>query len=182
MSTKKRAAASRQSNAKINVVRLPHAADLPLPSYQTPHSAGMDLHAAVPPDQSITLQPGEHGLIPTGLILEIPKGFEGQVRPRSGLALKHAVTVLNSPGTIDADYRGEVSVILINHGSTPFEIRRDERIAQLIIAPVTHVKMKDAPVVSKTKRGAGGFGSTGSQSKTKTKIASKKKSKSAAKR
>jgi dUTP pyrophosphatase len=141
---------------KIRVKRL---ADVPLPEYQTEHAAGMDLRAVVA--EQVTIGPGERALIPTALILEIPPGFEGQVRPRSGLALKHGVTVLNSPGTIDADYRGEVKVLLINHGKEPFVVCNGDRVAQLIIAAVEHVKMKLVVELEETERGAGGYGSTG---------------------
>jgi dUTP pyrophosphatase len=150
--------------AGLPILQLPHAEGLPLPAYATDDSAGMDLMAALDHDNPLTLASGERGLIPTGLIMEIPKGFEGQVRPRSGLALKHGVTVLNAPGTIDADYRGEVQVILINHGQTPFTIERGMRIAQLIIAPVTQVTLAPQTSLSTTARGSGGFGSTGIQS------------------
>lgn len=143
----------------LKLLRLPHAADLPLPSYQTVGAAGMDLMAAL--ETTIVLATGERAAIPTGLILEIPEGFEGQVRPRSGLALKFGVTCLNTPGTIDWDYRGEVKVILINHGEEPFEISHGMRIAQLVIAPVTQVLIEEITDVSHTERGAGGFGSTG---------------------
>lgn len=146
---------------KVKVLPLAHADGLPLPSYQTADAAGMDLVAAVPIDAPMTLSPGARALIPTGLIFEVPKGHEAQVRPRSGLAIKSGVTVLNSPGTIDADYRGEVSVILINLGSEAFIIKRGDRIAQMVIAPVTQVSVRAARAVSATERGAGGFGSTG---------------------
>jgi dUTP pyrophosphatase len=146
---------------KVKIKRLPHAEGLPLPEYQTPEAAGFDLVAAVAPNTTVTILPGARALIPTGFIFEIPKKTEAQVRPRSGLAIKHGVTVLNSPGTIDADYRGEVSVILINLGKEPFVVARGERIAQMIIAPVARAKLREAKKVSKTKRGAGGFGSTG---------------------
>lgn len=136
-----------------------HAAPLPLPSYRTDGSAGLDLAADL--DEALTLAPLARALVPTGLILEIPQGFEGQVRPRSGLALKHGITCLNSPGTIDSDYRGEVQVLLVNLGSEPFEIRRGERIAQLVIAPVTQATLVEVEQVSDTTRGSGGFGSTG---------------------
>jgi dUTP pyrophosphatase len=148
----------------LPILQLPHAEGLPLPAYATDDSAGMDLMAALAHDTPLTLNTGERGLIPTGLIMEIPKGFEGQVRPRSGLALKHGVTVLNAPGTIDADYRGEVQVILINHGQSSFTIERGMRIAQLIIAPVTQVTLAPQTSLSTTARGSGGFGSTGIQS------------------
>jgi len=145
----------------VEVKRLPHAEGLALPAYQSEHAAGLDLLAAVGAETPLTLAPGERALVPTGLAIALPAGFEGQVRPRSGLALKHGVTVLNSPGTIDADYRGEVSVILINHGAEPFVIRRGERIAQLVIAPVQRAQMLETVVLEETSRNAGGFGSTG---------------------
>lgn len=145
----------------VGVVRLPHARDLPLPRYETIHSAGMDLLAAIGENEKITLQNGERALVPTGLKLHLPDSYEAQVRPRSGLALKHGVTVLNAPGTIDADYRGEVAVVLINHGAAPFEITRGMRIAQLVVAPVTRVRLEERDTLSETERGAGGFGSTG---------------------
>jgi dUTP pyrophosphatase len=145
----------------VEVKRLPHAEGLALPAYQSEHAAGLDLVAAVAAEAPLTLAPGERALVPTGLALALPPGFEGQVRPRSGLALKHGVTVLNSPGTIDADYRGEVSVILINHGAEPFVIRRGERIAQLVVAPVQRARMLEQVVLEETSRNAGGFGSTG---------------------
>jgi dUTP pyrophosphatase len=145
----------------VEVKRLPHADGLALPAYQSEHAAGLDLVAAVAAEAPLTLAPGERALVPTGLAMALPPGFEGQVRPRSGLALKHGVTVLNSPGTIDADYRGEVSVILINHGAEPFVIRRGERIAQLVVAPVQRARMLERVVLEETSRNAGGFGSTG---------------------
>jgi len=145
----------------VEVRRLPHAEGLALPAYQTEHAAGLDLLAAVAEQTPLTLAPGERALVPTGLAIALPAGFEGQVRPRSGLALKHGVTVLNAPGTIDADYRGELSVILINHGTEPFTIRRGERIAQLVVAPVQRVRLTPAVVLTETTRNAGGFGSTG---------------------
>ena len=145
----------------VRVQRLPHAEGLALPAYETPGSAGMDLRAAVPEGEAITLAPGERRLIPTGLKIALEPGYEAQVRPRSGLALKQGVTCLNSPGTVDADYRGEVGVILINHGQNSFEIKRGERIAQLVIAPVTQVIMTEVTELDETARGAGGFGSTG---------------------
>ena len=146
---------------KVEVLQLPHGAGLPLPAYQTPHAAGLDLLAAVPDDAPAVLEPGKYAIVPTGLSIALPEGFEAQVRPRSGLAAKHGVTVLNSPGTIDADYRGEVAVLLINHGSAPFTIRRGERIAQMVIAPVVQAVLVPVTVLSPTERGAGGFGSTG---------------------
>ena len=145
----------------VAVKRLPHAEGLPLPAYETAHAAGMDLRAAVPEDAPVTLHPGDRHAVPTGLAMAIPPGFEGQVRPRSGLALRHGVTCLNSPGTVDADYRGEVQVILINHGPENFIVRRGERIAQLLISPVSHATWAEAAELDDTARGAGGFGSTG---------------------
>ncbi len=145
----------------IPVVRLPHAEGLPLPAYETALAAGMDLRAAVPEDEPVTLRPGERFAAPTGLAMAIPAGFEGQVRPRSGLAFKHGVTCLNTPGTIDADYRGEVKVILINHGPEDFVIRRGERIGQMVIAPVVQARLAEVESLDETVRGAGGFGSTG---------------------
>ncbi|CCQ75732.1 dUTP diphosphatase [Magnetospira sp. QH-2] len=143
----------------VPIRKLAHAADLPLPTYATAHSAGMDLHAAIPaPEQ---LRPGRHAMIATGLTLAVPHGFEAQVRPRSGLAAKHGVTVLNAPGTIDADYRGEVSVILVNLGATDFTITRGMRIAQLVVAPVATVQWEETEQLPDTDRGTGGFGSTG---------------------
>jgi dUTP pyrophosphatase len=141
------------------VQRLPHGADLPLPSYATTQSAGLDLMAAV--QGEVTLAPGGRQLIPTGLAIALPVGFEAQVRPRSGLALKHGITVLNSPGTIDADYRGEVQVLLINHGEAPFVIKRGDRIAQMVVAPVTQIAWKPVTQLDETERGSGGYGSTG---------------------
>jgi dUTP pyrophosphatase len=143
----------------VAVQRLPHGADLPLPAYATTQSAGLDLMAAV--QGEVTLAPGARRLIPTGLAIALPAGFEAQVRPRSGLALKHGITVLNSPGTIDADYRGEVQVLLINHGAAPFVIRRGDRIAQMVVAPVTQIAWKPVSQLDETERGSGGYGSTG---------------------
>ncbi|WP_137155258.1 dUTP diphosphatase [Rhizobium sp. FKL33] len=145
----------------IGLVRLPHAADLPLPSYETSGAAGMDIRAAAPEDQPMVLEAGERALIPTGFVFEIPEGFEVQVRPRSGLALKHGVTCLNTPGTIDSDYRGEVKVLLVNLGSEPFTVERGMRIAQLVVAPVVQAGVEERAHVSDTTRGGGGFGSTG---------------------
>ncbi len=145
----------------VRVERLPHAEGLALPAYETTGSAGMDLRAAVAEFEPILLAPGERKLIPTGLKIALEPGYEAQVRPRSGLALKHGVTCLNSPGTIDSDYRGEVGVILINHGQIPFEIRRGERIAQMVIAPYAQAVMAEVEALDATARGAGGFGSTG---------------------
>jgi dUTP pyrophosphatase len=145
----------------VDVQRLPHAEGLELPAYQTAHAAGLDLLAAVAEDKPVTLAPGQRALIPTGLMIAVPPGFEAQVRPRSGLAFKHGVTVLNAPGTIDADYRGEVGVLLINHGDAAFTIRRGERVAQMVIAPVTQANLVGVESLSSTARGSGGFGSTG---------------------
>lgn len=149
------------SAVKVEVLQLPHGAGLPLPAYQTAHAAGLDLVAAVAEDAPVVLEPGRYAMVPTGLSIALPEGFEAQVRPRSGLAAKHGVTVLNAPGTIDADYRGEVAVLLINHGSAPFTIRRAERIAQMVIAPVAQAELVSVAALSPTSRGAGGFGSTG---------------------
>ncbi len=149
------------SDLEIGVLRLPHAEGLPLPAYQTPEAAGVDLLAAVEERAPITIPPMGRAMVPTGLVLEIPPGHEGQVRPRSGLAAKHGITVLNAPGTIDSDYRGEVKVILVNFGDAPFTIRRGERIAQLVVAPVTAVRFPERGAVGATARGVGGFGSTG---------------------
>jgi dUTP pyrophosphatase len=146
---------------RIRVVRLSHGVGLPLPAYQSKGAAGLDLIAAVDTQRPLTLAPGARALIPTGLTLEIPPGFEAQVRPRSGLALNFGIAVLNSPGTIDSDYRGEVGVILANLGHAPFEIRRGERIAQLVVLPVASAELIEVAGVSVTARGEGGFGSTG---------------------
>ena len=157
---------------KIKVRRLEHAEGLPLPAYQSSGAAGFDLVAAVPADSPVVLAPGGRGLVPTGLIFELPPGSEAQVRPRSGLAVKFGVTVLNSPGTIDADYRGEIAVILVNLGDAPFVVNRGERIAQVIVAPVTRVALRETNKLSATVRSTGGFGSTGTgttPSFTKTK-------------
>ena len=143
----------------LELKRLEHGRDLPLPAYQSVLAAGLDLLAAV--DGKITLAPGARALVPTGLAMALPAGFEAQVRPRSGLAAKHGVTGLNTPGTIDADYRGEVKVILINLGDDPFEISRGDRIAQMVIAPVLQADIVEVEVLSETERGSGGFGSTG---------------------
>ena len=145
----------------VPIVRLPHGQGLPLPAYETAQAAGMDLRAAVPDDEPLTLRPGSRFPVPTGLAFALPPGFEGQVRPRSGLAFKHGVTCLNTPGTVDADYRGEVKVILINLGEEDFVIRRGERIAQLIIAPVVQATWSEVDSLDETARGGGGFGSTG---------------------
>lgn len=144
----------------IRITRLPHGDDLPLPSYQSALAAGMDLLAAVPADAPLTLAPGVRALVPTGIAIALPGGTEAQVRPRSGLAFKHGLTVLNAPGTIDADYRGEVQVLLINLGSEPFAIARGTRIAQLVIATVARARLLKVAALDETSRGAGGFGST----------------------
>jgi dUTP pyrophosphatase len=146
---------------RIEVATLPHFEGLALPAYETALSAGMDLRAAVPEDEPMNVAPGQRVLAPTGLTIALPAGYEAQIRPRSGLALKHGVTCLNTPGTIDADYRGEVKVILINLGQEPFVIKRGERIAQMVIAPVTQGEWDVVETLSETARGAGGFGSTG---------------------
>jgi dUTP pyrophosphatase len=145
----------------VRILRLPHGADLPLPSYQTAHAAGLDLMAAVPANTPVTLAPGERGLVPCGIAMALPRGFEAQVRPRSGLAARHGVTVLNTPGTIDADYRGEVMVILVNLGTEPFVVTRGMRIAQFVIAPVVRAHVVETAALDETARGVGGFGSTG---------------------
>ena len=147
----------------LAVKRLPHGEGLPLPAYETPNAAGMDLRAAVAEDAPLTLRPGDRFAVPTGLCMAIPPGFEGQVRPRSGLALRHGVTCLNAPGTVDADYRGEVRVILVNLGPDDFVIRRGDRIAQLLIAPVVQASWRETDALEATARGEGGFGSTGAQ-------------------
>jgi dUTP pyrophosphatase len=148
-------------NITIDVRVLPHGEGLPLPAYQTAFAAGLDLLAAVPDDAPVVLAPGRHAMVPTGLSIALPEGYEAQVRPRSGLAAKHGVTVLNAPGTVDADYRGEVCVLLINHGLAPFTISRGERIAQMVIAAVVRADLAIAPALTATQRGSGGFGSTG---------------------
>ena len=145
----------------VPITRLPHGAGLPLPAYETAQAAGMDLRAAVPDDEPLVLRPGARHPVPTGLAFALPAGFEGQVRPRSGLAAKHGVTCLNTPGTIDADYRGEVKVILINHGPETFTVTHGMRIAQMVIAAVDRVTWAPADTLPPTMRGAGGFGHTG---------------------
>jgi len=147
------------SNPTVQIQRLPHGEGLDLPFYATTHAAGADIRAAV--DTDVVIEPGCHALIPTGFAMALPDNYEAQVRPRSGLALKHGVTVLNSPGTIDADYRGEVGVILINHGNQPFVVSRGDRIAQLIVSPFVQADFRQAATLSETERGAGGFGSSG---------------------
>ncbi|MBL8588772.1 MAG: dUTP diphosphatase [Methylobacteriaceae bacterium] len=145
----------------VGVRRLPHGEGLDLPAYQTEGAAGLDLAAAVPADAPLVIPPGRWRLVPTGLSIELPEGHEAQVRPRSGLALKRGVTVLNAPGTIDADYRGEVAVVLINHGEADFVVARGDRIAQLVVAPVLRARLELRTNLSGTSRGAGGYGSTG---------------------
>lgn len=145
----------------LNLCRLPHGEGLELPAYETAGAAGMDLRAAVLDAEPLTLSPGKRALVPTGLIFEIPHGFEGQIRPRSGLAFKSGITCLNTPGTVDSDYRGEVKVLLINLGDEDFTITRGMRIAQMVIAPVTQMPVLEVTETSDTSRGAGGFGSTG---------------------
>jgi len=149
------------STRRIALHRLPHAEGLPLPSHATDRSAGVDLRAAVPEDAPLTLAPGARALVPTGLSIALPPDCEGQVRPRSGLAVKHGITVLNAPGTIDADYRGEVKVALVNLGDAAFAIERGERIAQLVVARYERVQWEEVDTLETTPRGSGGFGSTG---------------------
>lgn len=146
---------------EVRVRRLPHGADLPLPAYQTPDSAGMDLMAAI--DADVVLAPGERRLFPTGLAIALPPGFEAQVRPRSGLALRNGISQVNTPGTIDADYRGEIGITLINHGQEPFIVTRGMRIAQMIVAPVIQARWAEVEELDETERGSGGFGSTGTR-------------------
>ena len=153
--------AAKVKHIAVEVVRLPHGEDLPLPAYQTEHAAGMDLCAAVTESAPLTLKPGARALLPTGFVIQLPQGFEAQIRARSGLAFKNGITVLNSPGTIDSDYRGEVQVILINLGAEDFVIRRGDRIAQMVIAPVASAVWREVDSLDETARGAGGFGSTG---------------------
>jgi dUTP pyrophosphatase len=146
---------------KVEVRQLPNGEGLSLPAYQSALAAGLDLLAAIPEDAPIVLAPGKYTLVPTGLSIALPPGYEAQVRPRSGLAAKHGITVLNAPGTVDADYRGEIAVPLINHSDMPFTIRRGERIAQMVIAAVVQVELVPVTTLSSTTRGDGGFGSTG---------------------
>ena len=149
------------SKSEICILRLPHGADLPLPAYQSAGAAGLDLLAAVPADAPLIIPPGGRATVPTGFALALPEGTEAQVRPRSGLAARHGVTVLNSPGTVDADYRGEVLVVLANFGDAPFSVSRGARIAQLVIAPVLRPALREVATLDPTSRGSGGFGSTG---------------------
>jgi dUTP pyrophosphatase len=145
----------------VQIMRLPHGADLPLPAYQSAGAAGLDLHAAVPADAPIIIEPGRWASIPTGIAIALPAGTEGQVRPRSGLAARNGITILNAPGTVDSDYRGEIRVILVNFGLELFAVERGTRIAQLVIMPVTHAQLSEVKTLDETERGAGGFGSTG---------------------
>jgi dUTP pyrophosphatase len=144
---------------EIEVVRLPHGRDLPLPSYQSARAAGLDLVAAI--EAAVPLKPGERMLIPTGIAIALPEGYEAQVRPRSGLAARHGITLLNTPGTIDADYRGEIQVLLINLGAEPVAIERGMRIAQMVVAPVSRAQWREVTALPASDRGTGGFGSTG---------------------
>jgi dUTP pyrophosphatase len=150
------------SEVTVSVMRLPHGAGLPLPAYQSEAASGLDLLAAVPAEAPLTLAPGQRAAVPTGIAIALPAGSEAQVRPRSGLARNHGVTVLNAPGTVDADYRGEIQVLLINHGNEPFVITRGMRIAQLVIGHVVRIALTEVTELGKTPRGSGGFGSTGS--------------------
>lgn len=149
------------SATNVRIMRLPHGEDLPLPSYQSARAAGLDLVAAVPAASPLSLEPGSRALVPTGIAIALPEGCEAQVRPRSGLAARHGVTVLNAPGTIDADYRGEIQVLLINHGSEAIAITRGMRIAQLVVAGVVRADLHEVATLDRTARGEGGFGSTG---------------------
>jgi dUTP pyrophosphatase len=165
MATRNKAAMTEKITQRpvIGLVRLPHGEDLPLPAYETAGAAGMDIRAAVPEGERLVLKPGKRALVPTGFIFEIPQGYEIQVRPRSGLAFKHGITCLNTPGTIDSDYRGEVQVLLINHGDEKFVVERGMRIAQLVVAPVVQGVVEERALAAMTERGASGFGSTGLQ-------------------
>lgn len=149
------------SDVRVDVVRLEHGRDLSLPAYATAESAGMDLLSAEAED--VTIDPGKRAMLATGIAIQLPGGFEAQVRPRSGLAAKHGITVLNSPGTIDADYRGEIKVILVNLGDQPVTLARGERIAQMVVAPVTRISLNEVKTLNNSARGTGGFGSTGRQ-------------------
>ena len=149
------------SAIEVQILQLPHAADLPLPAYQSASASGLDLLAAIPAAEPVSIAPGRFAAIPTGITIALPAGLEGQVRPRSGLAARHGITVLNTPGTIDADYRGEVGVILVNLGQEPVEITRGMRIAQLVLAPATRAILAEVAELPESTRGGGGFGSTG---------------------
>ncbi len=157
---------SSEMQIEVRIVRLRHARDLPLPQYQSALAASLDLMAAVPADASVDIPPGGRAVIPTGIAIALPPGSEGQIRPRSGLAARHGVTILNTPGTIDADYRGELQVILVNIGAELFVVSRGMRIAQLVIAPIQHAKLVECDTLDATERAAGGLGSTGLDSKT----------------
>lgn len=146
---------------RIGLKWLAHGAGLPLPRQQTAGAAGLDLAAAIGADETVTIAPGDYAMVPTGLVIALPEGYEAQIRPRSGLAARHGVTVLNSPGTVDADYRGEVKILLVNHGREPFSLRRGERVAQMVVAPVSAVELVEVDELDATERGAGGHGSTG---------------------
>lgn len=152
---------------ELKIKKFPGTEDLPLPKYMTEHAAGMDLYAAV--TEEVIMKPGDTKLVPTGMSIEVPVGYEAQIRPRSGLAIKHSIGIMNSPGTIDADYRGEVCIILSNFGHQDFVVKRGERIAQMIIAPVAKVEVVQVKDLSETERGAGGFGHTGGHEKLKVK-------------
>jgi dUTP pyrophosphatase len=151
------------SSIDVGITRLPHGADLPLPSYQSETAAGLDLLAAVPVDAPLAIAPGRYVAVPTGIAIALPPGTEAQVRPRSGLARNHGVTVLNAPGTVDSDYRGEIQVLLINHGHEIFEVTRGMRIAQLVIAAIVRIRLNEQDKLDQTRRGSGGFGSTGAR-------------------
>jgi dUTP pyrophosphatase len=148
-------------SVEVKIMRLPHGADLPLPAYQSDGAAGLDLMAAVPAGAPLTIEPGQRASIPTGIAVALPRGTEGQVRPRSGLAARHGIGILNAPGTVDADYRGEIHVILVNFARESFQVVRGTRIAQLVITPVVRAQLSEAETLDETRRGAGGFGSTG---------------------
>lgn len=150
----------------VAVRRVAHGHDLPLPAYESAGAAGLDLRAALPAERTLSIARGERALIPTGIALQLPPGYEAQVRPRSGLALRHGVTVLNAPGTVDSDYRGEISVVLINHGTEAFSVARGDRIAQLVVAPVVHATLVETVTLDETARGAGSYGSTGVATET----------------
>jgi dUTP pyrophosphatase len=152
---------SRAEPARLAVARLPHGQDLPLPAYHSAGAAGLDLMAAVPAESPLRLEPGDRALVPTGLCMELPPGFEGQVRPRSGLALEFGLTVLNTPGTVDADYRGEIGVLLVNLGADPVTVARGQRIAQLVVQRVARAELVEVAALEETPRAAGGFGATG---------------------
>jgi dUTP pyrophosphatase len=154
---------SNQHATDVRIMRLPHSADLPLPEYQSALAAGLDLVAAVPADAPVEIAPNNRAMIPTGIAIALPAGTEGQIRPRSGLAARHGITVLNSPGTIDADYRGELQIILVNISSETFTVRRGMRIAQLVIASIIHAKLVEYDSLEATERASGGFGSTGTK-------------------